>query len=318
MERQVSQRRACALVSISRSSLLYQARCDDDEDKLVIRLKELATRHPRFGYRRLHALLRREGGRVNRKRVQRLCREHGLRVPVRRRRKRRGEKQLNPLVADHPNHVWTYDFVNDVDECGRKLRFLTLEDEFTREAVAIETGTRMPSVRVIAVLSRAMSERGAPLFLRSDNGPEFLAKELMRWLKTRGVKTHHIDPGSPWQNGFGESLNGRFRDEFLNLELFHHAAHARALTGLWRRHYNTERPHSSLGYLTPSEFAAKWAGEHGAVARVAETIGGSEVPCGQAAESACGLGDGERLSPPEDTEPFWSVSSVGGGDGSVR
>jgi putative transposase len=218
------------LASIWRSSLLYQARRDDQEDKLVIRLKELAMKHPRLGHRRLHALLKREGGTINLKRVHRLCKKHNPRVPSRRRRRRRGEKQPNALIADHPNHVWTYDFVCDVDESGRKPRFLTdfgelsraVEDEFTREAVAIEVGTRMPSARVIGVLDRAFAERGVPRFIRSDNGPEFIAKVLMQWLKDKRVKTHPIDPGSPWQNGFGESLNGRFRDEFLNMELFHH------------------------------------------------------------------------------------------------
>jgi hypothetical protein len=165
---------------------------------------------------------------------------------------------VNPLVADHPNHVWTYDFVCDVDESGRKLRFLTVEDEFTRESVAIEAGTRLPSGKVIQVLAKVIGERGAPQFIRSDNGPEFIAKALMNWLKERGVKTHHIDPGSPWQNGFCESLNGKFRDEFLNMELFHHPDHARAMSRLWRRYYNQERPHSSLAYQTPMEFAVRW------------------------------------------------------------
>jgi putative transposase len=258
MRREVSQRRACQLVSIGRSSLIYQARSSGDDAQIVTQLKELAMKYPRYGHRRLHAMLQRRGVVVNRKRVHRLCKLHGLRVPVKRRRRRRGEKQVNPLIANHPNHVWTYDFVCDVDETGRKLRFLTVEDEFTRQAVAIEAGTRLPSGKVIQVLARVIGERGAPEFIRSDNGPEFIAKVLMNWLKEQGVKTHHIDPGSPWQNGFGESLNGKFRDEFLNMELFHHPDHARAMSRLWRRHYNQERPHSSLDYATPMEFAARW------------------------------------------------------------
>jgi putative transposase len=262
MERDLSQRRACELVSIGRSSLIYQARGGEDEGKIVMRLKQLAMKHPRFGHRRLHAMLGREGVVINRKRVHRLCKLHALRVPVKRRRRRRGEKQVNPLVANHPNHVWTYDFVCDVDETGRKLRLLTLEDEFTREALAIEVGTRLPSRKVIQVLETVFAGRGAPQFMRSDNGPEFIAKVLRAWLKDRGVKTHHIDPGSPWQNGFGESLNGRLRDEFLNMELFHHPDHARAMSRLWRGYYNHERPHSSLGYLTPVEFAMKWKQEN--------------------------------------------------------
>jgi putative transposase len=262
MQRELSQRRACELVSIWRSSLIYESRCCDDDGVMVARLKELAMKYPRYGHRRLHAMLKRQGIVVNRKRVHRLCKLHGLRVPVKRRRRRRGEKQVNPLIADHPNHVWTYDFVCDVDETGRKLRFLTVEDEFTREAVAIEANTRLPSRKVVDVLARVIGERGAPEFIRSDNGPEFIAKVLMNWLKERGVKTHHIDPGSPWQNGFCESLNGKFRDEFLNMELFHHPDHARAMSRLWRRYYNQERPHSSLDYATPSEFATKWKQEN--------------------------------------------------------
>jgi len=212
MQRELSQRRACQLVSIGRSSLIYQARSCEDDAVIVTQLKELAMKYPRYGHRRLHAMLKRQGIVVNRKRVHRLCKVHGLRVPVKRRRRRRGEKQVNPLVADHPNHVWTYDFVCDVDESGRKLRFLTIEDEFTREAVAIEASTRLPSRKVIDVLASVIGERGAPEFIRSDNGPEFIAKALMNWLKEHGVKTHHIDP---------------------------------------------ERPHSSLDYATPDEFAAK-------------------------------------------------------------
>jgi len=257
MQREVSQRRACQLVSIGRSSLIYQARSCEDDAVIVTQLKELAMKYPRYGHRRLHAMLKRRGAAINRKRVHRLCKVDGLRVPVKRRRRRRGEKQVNPLIADHPNHVWTYDFVCDVDETGRKLRFLTVEDEFTRQAVAIEAGTRLPSWKVIDVLARVIGERGAPEFIRSDNGPEFIARALMSWLKEHGVKTHHIDPGSPWQNGFGESLNGKFRDEFLNMELFHHPDHARAMSRLWRRYYNQERPHSSLDYVTPDEFAAQ-------------------------------------------------------------
>jgi putative transposase len=257
VQRDVSQRRSCELVSIGRSSLIYQARSCEDDAAIVTQLKELAMKYPRYGHRRLHAMLKRRDVVINRKRVHRLCKVHGLRVPVKRRRRRRGEKQVNPLVADHPNHVWTYDFVCDVDETGRKLRFLTIEDEFTREAVAIEASTRLPSRKVIDVLARVIGERGAPRFIRSDNGPEFIAKALMNWLNERGVKTHHIDPGSPWQNGFGESLNGKFRDEFLNMELFHHPDHARAMSRLWRRYYNQERPHSSLDYVTPDEFAAQ-------------------------------------------------------------
>jgi putative transposase len=228
----------------------------------MVRLKELAVKYPRFGYRRLHAMLRREKFIVNRKRVHRLCRLFGLRVKVKRRKKRVGEKQ--PIVprAQFPNHVWTYDFICDACENGRKIRLLTLTDEFTRQGIAIEVGTRMPSSKVIEALSKAICERGSPMFIRSDNGPEFIAKLLMQWLKEKNVRTHHIEPGSPWQNGFVESFNGKVRDELLNCEVFHHPDHARAMCRIWLRFYNDERPHSSLKYLTPNEFAAQWRKEN--------------------------------------------------------
>ena len=164
-----------------------------------------------------------------------------------------------PCRAEYPNHVWTYDFVFDVCENGRTLKFLTLLDEFTRQSLAIEVDVRLSSRQVIEVLERIAPECGRPAYLRSDNGPEFIAKQLRQYLAEHGSQTRYIDPGSPWQNAYGESFNGKFRDEFLDQEVFHSPAHARVLAGAWQRHYNTERPHSSLGYLTPAEFAASVA-----------------------------------------------------------
>jgi len=227
---------------------------------VIEKLKELARRYPRFGYRRLHQMLRRqqpEGPPLNVKRVRRLCTLAGLNLPRRHRRKRLGQSVKTPVIAEYPNHVWAYDFVFDGCENGRQLKFLTLVDEYTREGLAIEVDHRMGARQVWRVLARVMAERGAPAFIRSDNGPEFVAKYLTRMLAAKGVTCTHIDPGSPWQNGKNERFNGIFRDECTNMETFHHRDHARAITRLFLRYYNTERPHTSLGYQTPFEFARR-------------------------------------------------------------
>ena len=264
--RDLSARRACGLAGVSRRRLGYVSRKDDG--RLVAELKDLAAAHPRYGSRRPCAMLRRQGRAVNVKRVRRLCREHGLlllrRRRRRRRRKRRGVGAGVPCRAEHPGHVWAYDFVEDRTEAGRKLRVLTVADEFTRECVAVEVEYRMNARHVAGTLLRLFAERGAPTFVRSDNGPEFVAKHLMRVLAGSGVEARHIEPGSPWQNGRNERFNGTLRDECLNLETFHNRDHARALIKLFARGYNERRPHSSLGYLTPKEFSERWAAEHGA------------------------------------------------------
>lgn len=254
--RGVSTSRACGLVKVSRRRLSYVGRKDDAA--LVAELKDLAAAHPRYGSRRLCVMLRRGGRVVNLKKVRRLCREHGLLLRQRRRRKRRGIGAGVPCRAEYPGHVWAYDFVEDRTESGRKLRVLTVADEFTRECVAVEVEHRMNARFVADTLLRLFAGRGAPKYVRSDNGPEFVAKHLMRALTGSGVEARHIDPGSPWQNGFNERFNGTLRDECLNLETFHNRDHARALIRLFARHYNERRPHSSLGYLTPREFAEQW------------------------------------------------------------
>jgi putative transposase len=255
--REVPASRACELAMVSRRRLGYLSRKDDGE--LVEELKELAAANPRHGCRMLCAALRRQGRRVNLKRVRRLCREHGLMVKQKRRRKRRGIGVGVPCQAEHPDHVWAYDFVEDRTETGRKLRILTVIDEFTRECMTVEVEYRMNARYVADTLLRLIGERGvAPRFVRSDNGPEFIAKHLMRTLAGRGVEARHIDPGSPWQNGRNERFNGTLRAECLNLETFHNRDHARALIKLYGRQYNEGRPHSSLAYLTPKEFAQKW------------------------------------------------------------
>jgi putative transposase len=255
--REVSASRACGLAGVSRRRLSYVSRKDDAA--LAAELKGLAAAHPRYGSRRLCVMLRRERGRVvNLKRVRRLCREHGLLLRQKRRRKRRGVGAGVPCKAEYPGHVWAYDFVEDRTEAGRKLRVLTVADEFTRECVAVEVEYRMNARFVADTLLRLFGERGAPKFVRSDNGPEFVAKHLRRALAGGGVEARHIEPGSPWQNGRNERFNGTLRDECLNLETFHNRDHARALIKLFGRRYNERRPHSSLGYLTPTEFAEKW------------------------------------------------------------
>jgi putative transposase len=263
--RDVSVSRACELLGVSRRRLKYLPSRDDSE--LLERLMELAGRHPRFGARQLCRMLIRQGTRVNIKRVRRLCRKHGLLLNQKRRRKRRGIGCGLPCAAAYPNHVWSYDFVEDKTETGRKLRILTVVDEFTRRCIEVEVEHRMAAKFVARTLLRLFAVHGAPKFIRSDNGPEFIAKFLMRVLSIHGVEARHIDPGSPWQNGIDERFNGTLRDECLNLETFHGRDHARALTKLFARFYNAERPHSSLAKgtsraITPNEFYAKWQKEN--------------------------------------------------------
>jgi putative transposase len=202
-------------------------------------------------------MLRREGRRINLKRVRRLCRLHGLKLSRKVHRKRRGIGIGVPCKAEYPNHVWAYDFLFDQCENGRKLKVLTITDEFTRICLEIEVEHRMTSAYVGRTLLRLFAEHGTPRYVRSDNGPEFIARALMRMLAIQGVECRHIEPGSPWQNGLDERFNGSYRDECANLETFHNREHARALSQLYKRHYNQERPHSSLGYQTPMEFAAR-------------------------------------------------------------
>ena len=254
--RRVSARRSCALLGISRRWLRYRSR-DGSDDGLIEQLRTLAIRHPRYGYRRLHALLRRSGRCVNVKRVRRLCLVHGLKLRRKKPRKRGGIGTLSPVRAECVNHVWAYDFVHDVCRDGRKLKLLTVEDEFTRQCLTIEVEYRMPASAVLATLLRLFGERGRPKFVRSDNGPEFIARQLTTRLASESIGVRHIDPGSPWQNGRNERFNGSLRDECLNLETFEHRDQARAICRLYGRHYNGERPHMALGYLTPDEFAAE-------------------------------------------------------------
>ncbi len=253
----LSKRRSCTLADIGRSSYRYEARAKDDE-VLIRWLKEFSLKHPRYGYRHAHKRYIQSGERVNHKRVERIWREQGLTVPHKKRKRRRGKGLQDPLQARHPNHVWTYDFVSDTCINGRKLRFLTVVDEFTRENLALPVELSFPAEKVKAVLGNLFATRGAPEFIRSDNGPEFIATKVQEMLRNNGVQTKYIEPGKPWQNAYGESFNGRFRDECLNMEVFYNLRDARYIIENWRRHYNTERLHSSLGYLPPTHFCKKW------------------------------------------------------------
>ncbi len=252
-----SERRACGLVGISRSSARYRGSgCDDGS--LRERLRELAAERRRFGYRRLHALLCREGWTVNHKRVYRIYREEGL--SVRKRCRKRVARARCPMpVLTGPDQRWALDFVSDAFYRGRKLRMLTVVDTFTRESLAIEVDTSLSGVRVARVLDQVIERRGAaPKEIVLDNGPELTSKALDQWAYQRGVRLCFIEPGKPVQNCFIESFNGRLRDECLNEHWFLSLPHARRIIEAWRIDYNHNRPHSSLGDRTPEEFRTDW------------------------------------------------------------
>ena len=251
----VSERRACTVLEVPRSSHRYDAHEADDERALAERIMQLATRYGRYGYRRITALLRREGWQVNHKRVQRIWRREGLKVPQR--QPKRGRLWLNDgscirLRPEHRNHVWSYDFVHARTRDGRGIRMLTVLDEYTRECLAIDVGRRLTHEDVLRRLATLFFVRGIPDHIRSDNGSEFTAKVVRNWLKRLGVKTLYIEPGSPWENGYIESFNGKLRDELLNVEVFDTLLEAKVLVGRWRQAYNHIRPHSSLGYRPPA------------------------------------------------------------------
>jgi transposase InsO family protein len=268
---EVSERRACRVLGQPRSTQRYVAPEDEEEKRLVAEMMRLAGEHPRWGHRRIGALLRREGWRVNRKRVQRLWRAAGLRVPKQKRRKRarlpgRRREGSQYRRAQRPNEVWAYDFVFDQTRDGRQLKILVVEDEFTRECLAVEVRRHFTARDVERVLARLKAERGAPAMLRSDNGPEFIAAALKAWLAAEGWETLYIDPGKPWQNAFAESLNNRLRDELLNMEMFCSLKEAQVLAEDWRRRYNEVHPHSALRGQSPAAFARRWPAADGAPA----------------------------------------------------
>ena len=257
----VSERRACRVLNQARSTQRRRARVRDDEDALTGRVIELATCYGRYGYRRVHALLRREGWRVNHKRVERIWRQEGLKVP--KKQPKRGRIWFNDgscvrLRATHKDHVWSYDFIMDRTRDGRPIRMLTILDEYTRECLAIHAARNLTSRDVLDVLNDLFIRRGVPKHIRSDNGSEFTAQAVRDWLTTLQIKPLYIEPGSPWENGYIESFHDKLRDELLNLELFDTLYEAKVLLGRWKHEYNTFRPHSSLGYRPPAPEAGIW------------------------------------------------------------
>ena len=279
----VSERRACKVVGQPRSSQRFERKPRTDEAPLVKRMLQLSRAKPRYGYRRIGWLLRSEGWHVGLSRVFRLWQREGLKVPVKKRKKRRLGSSANGCHrrrAGAPNDVWCWDFVFDRTTSGSQLKWLSIVDEYTRECLALKVDRGITSEDVINTLAELFAMRGVPRHIRSDNGPEFIAQALRRWLGAVGVGTLYIEPGSPWENGYAESFHGRFRDEFLAMEIFEGVRDARTLSASWRDEYNTQRPHSSLGYQTPAEFAAACAASASAKASApAAHAAWGQVPC---------------------------------------
>ena len=241
----------------ARSTLGYVSTLAERDGPVIEAMKRLAGQYPRYGYRRIRIFLRREGYPMSTDRCHRLWRQAGLQVPRRRRRRRVSSTLPRPLPAHGRNHVWAYDFVFDACANGQQLKCLTIIDEYTRECLAIAVAGSIHSGRVVEELSRLVSERGAPRFLRSDNGPEFVSEAVLKWAARESLDLALIDPGKPWQNGAAESFNGKFRDECLSLEWFRNRTEAKMVIEDWRRHYNAVRPHSSLGNLPPATFSKR-------------------------------------------------------------
>jgi putative transposase len=247
-------RRACGLIGLPRSCLSYVLRLPAKDAPVIEAMKTLSSQYPRYGYRRIRIFLRRAGHELGVHRTHRLWRQAGLQLPRRRPRRRIAIGRPRPLPPADATFLWAYDFVFDATATGQQIKCLTVVDEFTRECLAIDGAGSIRSKRVIEVLSRLDSVHGAPMFLRSDNGPEFVSRAILEWIAQSGIATALIDPGKPWQNANNESFNGKFRDECLSLEWFRSRAEAKVVIETWRHHYNAVRPHSSLNYLTPIEF----------------------------------------------------------------
>lgn len=251
----VTERRACRVLGQSRTTQRYQPILRDDEVPLTTSVIRLAGQYGRYGYRRVTTLLRAEGWPVNHKRVERIWRREGLKVPSK--QPKRGRLWLNDgscirLRPSWRHHVWAYDFVQARTHDGRIFRMLTLIDEFSRECLAIEVARSLNHDDVLQVLADLFTKHGPPVYIRSDNGAEFTAIAVREWLPRVGVKTLYIEPGSPWENGYNESFNGKLRDELLNGEIFYTLKEAQVLIEQWRTHYNAVRPHSALGYRPPA------------------------------------------------------------------
>lgn len=259
-ELSVPERRVCKVLGQPRATQRYRPRVADDEPRLTAAIIALAKQYGRYGYRRVTGLLKADGWRVNHKRVERIWRREGLKVPARQRKRSRlwlNEGSCIRLRPERRNHVWTYDFVHERTHDGRALRMMTVLDEYSRECLAVEVGRRLNSRNVIATFARLFLEHGVPEHIRSDNGSEMTAKEVRKFLGALHVDTLYIEPGSPWENGYIESFNGKLRDELLNGEIFYTVLEAKVLVEQWRRHYNRVRPHSSLGYRPPAPEAIR-------------------------------------------------------------
>ena len=283
-----SERRACRVMKVSASSYRYQSRrCDDG---LRERLVELAREKPRFGYRRLHVLLRRGGEAVNHKRVHRVYREAGL--MIRRKKRKHCVRAGQPLQArTAANQEWALDFVHDAVASGRAIRVLSVVDAYSRECLALEVDTSFASRRVTRVLEGIVAERGKPQAIRCDNGPELTSRHFLAWCVERQIELVHIQPGKPTQNARAESFNGRLREECLNISWFQNLFDAQRKIAAWRREYNEERPHSSLGYQTPQEFAQM-------MGRASYGKDGDETALG----NACGVSHFATAPPPVNQE----------------
>lgn len=248
---------ACRALDLRRSTFYRRSRKSPESQRLETAIVNESHAHPRYGYRRVTAMLHRAGEPVNAKRVQRVRRAEGLQVTTKQRKTRRAGDSTGPRRrAAYSGEVWSWDFVHDATESGRGFRMLTLLDEHTRQCLAVHAARSIRAADVITVVGKAMRQHGPPAHIRSDNGPEFIARAVQSWLGEQNVKTLYITPGSPWENGHIESFHGKLRDECLNRELFANLAAAKILLEQWRQEYNQCRPHSSLGYKTPDEFAA--------------------------------------------------------------
>jgi putative transposase len=256
-QRGISLRRACALLQVARSTVGYESALAIRDAPVIEAMRELSAQYPRFGYRRIQVFLARQGLKMSADRAYRIWKKAGLQVPRRRPRRRVATGRPRPLPATGVNQVWAYDFVFDRSANGQQLKCLTVIDEFTRECLAIDVAGSIRSARVIEVLSKLVSVRGAPKYLRSDNGPEFVSRAVLQWLHRAGIETAPIDPGKPWQNGSNESFNGKFRDECLGMQWFKNRIDAKVAIDSWRKMYNEIRPHSSLRNLTPAEYARR-------------------------------------------------------------
>ncbi|MBL8992366.1 MAG: IS3 family transposase [Spirochaetia bacterium] len=253
-----SKRRACRFIRLPRSSFYYRSLSPSAEhNRLLERMRFLSQKHDRYGYRRIAALLRREGFNVGKRQIQKLRRAEGLRVPeTRKKTVRRGISTGLPTKASHRGHVWTWDFIADFTQRGGSVKILTILDEYTKECHVLRPERMIKSGDVLEWLQKAIGKNGAPKYLRSDNGSEFIANIVQDYFENHGIKTIYIDPGSPWQNGFVESFHSRFRDECLNRELLWTLTETQVVVETWRCEYNERRPHSRLGFISPAQFVA--------------------------------------------------------------